>query len=277
MFTLLLFLACDVENYTIEPPTNPLAIDDDGDGYSEFMGDKDDTDPEHYPYSETYENEAYLEQSCSPVDVNITSEQAVNTINLEPVIDVAVDNPQPIVENNVTVDLTELAKTLDGITTVLQKLNTTLQDSNHNVNINSEAEATIAIEGGGYEQREYFQDVITNQNDDCQSVDHIINGNTYTRRVTTLFENNTNDIAIITTLIITSYDPFSIYFNGLEVDRYWFITHFSNTGIQTPFTNGTAKYVLNPGEVIEAGCDYGQNGLGWYLNGRAIIMGYYLY
>lgn len=276
MFTLLLFLACDVENYTIEPPTNPLAIDDDGDGYSEFMGDKDDTDPELYPYSETYENEAYLEQSCSPVDINITSEQAVNTINLEPVIDVAVDNPQPVVENNVTVDLTELAKTLDGITTVLQQLNTTLQGSNHNVNINSEAEATIAIEGGGYEQREYFQNILGSHNADCQDIDYTINGNTYTRHATILFENNTNDIAIITTLIIPGNSPFPVYFNGIEVDRYWFVPYLGDITQQTPFTSGTARYVLNPGETIEAGCDYSQYS-GYYFNRKAIIMGYYLY
>jgi hypothetical protein len=274
MFTLLLLLACDVENYTIEPPTNPLAIDDDGDGYSEFMGDKDDTDPEHYPYSETYENEAYLEQSCSPVDVNITSEQAVNTINLEPVIDVAVDNPQPVVENNVTVDLTELAKTLDGITTVLQQLNTTLQGSNHNVNINSEAEATIAIEGGGYEQREYFQKVMDWGNAEC--VASTINN--YSRDLATIVQNDTEDIIIITTLIGEANENIDVYYNDTRLNPHLFKlfmgSGYSNPTINSPFVTGNARFVINPGDTLRVGCTSGNNSA---LESRVIVMGYYLY
>ena len=38
---------------TIEPPNNPLANDDDGDGYTEFEGDCDDRDPETFPGSVT--------------------------------------------------------------------------------------------------------------------------------------------------------------------------------------------------------------------------------
>ena len=45
----LLFTGC----ITIEPPNNPLAIDDDGDGYTEFEGDCDDLDPETFPGSVT--------------------------------------------------------------------------------------------------------------------------------------------------------------------------------------------------------------------------------
>jgi hypothetical protein len=38
---------------TVEPPNNPLAIDDDGDGYTEFEGDCDDRDPDTFPGSVT--------------------------------------------------------------------------------------------------------------------------------------------------------------------------------------------------------------------------------
>ena len=38
---------------TVEPPNNPLAIDDDGDGYTEFDGDCDDRDPDTFPGSVT--------------------------------------------------------------------------------------------------------------------------------------------------------------------------------------------------------------------------------
>ena len=275
MFTLLLLLACDVENYTIEPPTNPLAIDDDGDGYSEFMGDKDDTDPEHYPYSETYENEAYLEQSCSPVDVNITAEQPVNTINLEPVIDVAVDNPQPVVENNVTVDLTELAKTLDGITTVLQQLNTTLQGSNHNVNINSEAEATIAIEGGGYEQREYFQKVMDWNNAECGEQDM----GSHTANVATIVQNDTEDIIIITTLIGEANENIDVYYNDTRLYphlfKLWMGPGSSNPTINSPFVTGNARFVINPGDTLSVQCGWANSG--YRLDSRVIVMGYHLY
>ena len=34
---------------TVEPPNNPLAIDDDGDGYTEFEGDCDDRNPNSFP------------------------------------------------------------------------------------------------------------------------------------------------------------------------------------------------------------------------------------
>ena len=47
--TLLILTGC----ITVEPPENPLAIDDDGDGYTEFDGDCDDRDPNTFPGSVT--------------------------------------------------------------------------------------------------------------------------------------------------------------------------------------------------------------------------------
>ena len=47
--TLLILTGC----ITVEPPENPLAIDDDGDGYTEFEGDCDDRDPDTFPGSVT--------------------------------------------------------------------------------------------------------------------------------------------------------------------------------------------------------------------------------
>ena len=47
--TLLTFTGC----ITIDPPNNPLAIDDDRDGYTEFEGDCDDRDPNTFPGSVT--------------------------------------------------------------------------------------------------------------------------------------------------------------------------------------------------------------------------------
>ena len=38
---------------SVETPKNPLAIDDNGDGYSEFDGDCDDRDADVYPGSVT--------------------------------------------------------------------------------------------------------------------------------------------------------------------------------------------------------------------------------
>ena len=47
--TLLILTGC----ITVEPPKTPLAIDDDGDGYTEFEGDCDDRDPDTFPGSVT--------------------------------------------------------------------------------------------------------------------------------------------------------------------------------------------------------------------------------
>lgn len=47
--TLLILTGC----ITIDPPENPLAMDDDGDGYTEFEGDCDDRDSETFPGSVT--------------------------------------------------------------------------------------------------------------------------------------------------------------------------------------------------------------------------------
>ena len=47
--TLLILTGC----ITVDPPENPLAIDDDGDGYTDFEGDCDDRDPNTFPGSVT--------------------------------------------------------------------------------------------------------------------------------------------------------------------------------------------------------------------------------
>ena len=47
--TLLILTGC----ITVDPPKNTLAIDDDGDGYTEFDGDCDDRDPDTFPGSVT--------------------------------------------------------------------------------------------------------------------------------------------------------------------------------------------------------------------------------
>lgn len=43
--TLLILTGC----ITVDPPENPLTIDDDGDGYTEFEGDCDDSNPFAFP------------------------------------------------------------------------------------------------------------------------------------------------------------------------------------------------------------------------------------
>ena len=51
--TLLILTGC----ITVESPENPLAIDDDGDGYTEFEGDCDDLNPQTFPGAAEHESE----------------------------------------------------------------------------------------------------------------------------------------------------------------------------------------------------------------------------
>ena len=71
--TLLILTGC----ITIEPPENPLASDDDGDGYTEFEGDCDDLHPETFPGSvtEATSNECMKDSDGDGFgDVDVTGE-----------------------------------------------------------------------------------------------------------------------------------------------------------------------------------------------------------